>query len=640
MCGIAGAAWNRDAEPLGGETLRRMAAAIAHRGPDGEGFHQAPGVALAHRRLAIIDVAGGHQPLSNEDGTVWIAFNGEIYNYKELLADLRTRHQFRTASDTEVIVHLYEEQGDACLRQLRGMFALAIWDARKQRLLLARDRLGQKPLVYRTEPGRVLFASEAKALLQVPGVPRELDSAALLDYLTYQYVPRPRTIYQGLSKLAPGWQAVFENGTLTAKPYWTPDFNAEESLPYDQQCRRLRQTLAEATRLQLRSDVPLGAFLSGGIDSTVVVGLMAEALDRPVRTFSIGFAEKEFDETEFARAAALHLKTEHHELRATPDALALLPTIAWHYDEPFADSSAIPTLLVSQMTREHVTVALTGDAGDELFGGYERFGTYAQTCRFDRLPWPLPAALRSKAWDWLPGHRQDSVFRKIKNRLALLREEPRRRYLNWVRGLAPGKLAGLLTPEFANATAGHDPAAPLIAAFDQCRQRDPLTQATIVDMLTYLPDCLLAKVDIASMAYALECRSPFLDHVVVEEALKLPAAAKVQGNVRKRILIDSCRDLLPDSIQKRGKMGFRVPLDRWFRGELRTVVNDTLRSAAARTRGELDPLAVAALLDEHDRGDWNHGDTLWTLLILEEWRRKFMDGPVPTGPAPQAGVVS
>lgn len=627
MCGIAGAAWATGAEPIDRALLKQMADSIAHRGPDDEGFHLEPGVALAHRRLSIIDLAGGHQPLDNEDGSVWTVFNGEIYNYKELRSRL-TGHQFKTDSDTEVIVHLYEELGPDCVREFRGMFALAIWDRNRRRLILARDRVGKKPLVYRHDAGRILFGSENKAILQIPDVQREVDPTALHDYLAFSYVPHPRTIYRGIAKLPPGHYAVFENGALRLQRYWNPDLNHEEQLPAAEFGRRLRETMTEATRLRLRSDVPLGAFLSGGLDSTIVVGLMQEQSTRPVQTFSIGFPVTGFDETEYARAVAQHLGTEHREFVVTPDSIEILPKLVWHYDEPFADSSAIPTFYLSQYTREHVTVALNGDGGDELFAGYERYLTYAQITRWGNLPPPIPALLRSRFWDLLPsGGRQQSVLRRIQYRLATLRESPQRRYVHWVRLLNRAMLNDLYTDDFRAELANHDECALFEEAFARCARRDPLTQGTLVDLQIYLPGALLAKVDIASMAFALECRSPLLDQEVVELAARMPVGLKVNGSVRKQILRDAFADLMPPSVRGRGKMGFCVPLDHWFRHELRELVHEVLLDPVSIGRGYFRRERIERLLAQHMAGDWQHGDVLWSLLFLEHWHRMFIDAP-------------
>ncbi len=420
MCGITGAVWTEPQKAIDSSTLQRMVDVLAHRGPDGEGTHcvggiacpggrpgEAPGdgsgVALGHRRLAIIDVAGGRQPMSNEDGSVWLVFNGEIYNFRELRRRLEAAgHAFQTNSDTETIVHLYEDAGLDFVKQVNGMFALAIWDARRRRLVLARDRLGEKPLVYRAEPGRLLFASELKSLMQVPGVPRELDPQAIDAYLTYQYIPHPQTIYRGVQKLPPAHMAVWCDGRLDVQCYWRPDWQLEVDRPEADYIDELRDLLTSSVAMRLESDVPLGAFLSGGIDSTIIVGLMQRLSREPVRTFSIGFPVAEYDETRFARIVAERHGTLHQEFRVEPDAVAVLPQLVWHYDEPFADSSAVPTWYVSQVTRRHVTVALTGDGGDELFAGYPRYQAVWLANHFDRLPGFLRRMLAGAAGSKCP----------------------------------------------------------------------------------------------------------------------------------------------------------------------------------------------------------------------------------------------
>jgi asparagine synthase (glutamine-hydrolysing) len=674
MCGIAGATWTADGEPLSAETVARMTEAVAHRGPDDEGTYFSPdpgkrpgrcerpgrsGVALGHRRLSIIDLAGGHQPLSNEDGTVWIVFNGEIYNFAELRGQLESRgHTFRTHCDTETIVHLYEEHGTGCLEHLRGMFAFAIWDDRRKSLFLARDRLGQKPLVYREDRGRLLFASELKALLQVPGVPRTLNRRAVDSFLTYQYVPYPECILDGFRKLPPAHFAVYENGTLTLARYWSPPFGIEDdeemrsvrdeefsthpSSPHpliplsaasatqpqtpEQWRTALRETLTEAVRLRLRSDVPLGAFLSGGIDSTIITGLMQQLSATPVHTFSIGFPVKEFDESAFAKETAAFLGTDHHEFRVEPRALDILPKLIHHFDEPFADSSAIPTMYLAQMTRREVTVALSGDGGDELFAGYDRYRAVQLATRFDRLPGPLRSLLASPMWQKIPASvEQKSFRRRLKRFLAALGEPPERRYLTWVAIFDAARRTQLYTEEFRESLHGHDPTDFLLQAYAECPDRDFTTRTTCADVLTYLPCDILTKVDIASMTYGLECRSPFLDHRVAELAAAMPLELKLRGKQGKRILRETFADLIPSSIARRPKMGFGVPLDHWFRNELRPLLHDTLLSERSLSRGYFRPETVRQLIDEHVTGRWDHSYRLWALLVLELWQQTWLD---------------
>jgi asparagine synthase (glutamine-hydrolysing) len=641
MCGIAGVAWTSDAAPFDQAVLRRMIDAIAHRGPDDAGTYTSlpgpgPGAVLGHRRLSIIDIGGGHQPLSNEDGTVWIAFNGEVYNYRELQASLTRRgHTFRTSSDTETIVHLYEQYGPDCVSQLRGMFAFAIWDQNERTLFLARDRLGKKPLVYRHEAQRLMFASELKALLQVPGVPRELDRQAVDDYLTYQYVPHPQSILKGYSKLPPAHWALYQDGKLRVERYWRPAYSPppdrKEFASLNEARSELRETLTTAVKLRMRSDVPLGAFLSGGVDSTIIAGLMQSLSSRPVKTFSIGFPVAAFDERTYAREAAKHLGTEHHEQVVEPSALQILPQLIWHYDEPFADSSAIPTMYLSEMTRREVTVSLSGDGGDELFAGYRRYQAVKLGGWADRLPQFLRNWMASPVWQQLPASvQQNSKRRRLKRLLSAMALEPRQRYLKWVSIFDDERRADLYTPEFRASLGGHDSAEFLLQAYEECPDRDFVTRTTCADVLTYLPCDILTKVDIASMAFALEARSPFLDHEVVDFAARLPIEWKMRGRHGKQILVDTFADLLPKRIQTRAKMGFGVPLDHWFRNELRPLIEDVLLSPSSLNRGLFQPAQVRKLVDEHVRGMWDHSYRLWSLLVLELWQRTFLDGAVPT----------
>lgn len=639
MCGITGAAWTNRSLAVDQSALRRMTDALAHRGPDDSGHYVSPegSAALGHRRLSIIDLAGGHQPLSNEDGSVWIAFNGEIYNYQQLQPTLAAQgHRFQTSSDTETIIHLYEQHGPDCVKQLRGMFAFAIWDERKRELFLARDRLGKKPLIYRHESQRLLFASELKAILQVPGIAREIDPQAMVDYLALQYVPYPKSILKRFSQLPPAHCAIYSaaTGDLKLHRYWTPPYEnqplspGEPSTPVtDEEWRRsLRETLTEAVRLRLRSDVPLGAFLSGGIDSTIITGLMQQQSSRPIQTFSIGFPVKQFDERTFAREAAGKLGTDHHELVVDPSAAQLLPKLIWHYDQPFADSSAIPTMYLAEFTRKHVTVALTGDGGDELFAGYDRYQAVSLASRVDRLPRWLRTMITHSGWQRIPSSvAQKSRRRRLKRFLAVLGQTPERRYLNWISIFDDVRRQELLSPEFCAQLGDHDAAEFILSAYDRHPGADMVRRTTAVDVDTYLPADILVKVDIASMAYGLECRSPFLDHHVAELAARMPLRLKLQGRQGKRILREVFADLLPESITRRPKMGFGVPLDHWFRGELRDLVSDTLLSQKSLSRGFFWPETVRRLVDEHVTSKWDHSARLWSLLVLELWQQRWID---------------
>ncbi|MFO1095817.1 MAG: asparagine synthase (glutamine-hydrolyzing) [Planctomycetaceae bacterium] len=646
MCGIVGGVWSEAKLALSAETLKRMTDVIRHRGPDDDGTYYSPSetsgpqAALGFRRLSIIDLAGGHQPLSNEDGRVWIVFNGEIYNYRELRPPLEARgHVFHTHSDTETIVHLYEEYGDRFVDHLRGFFAIGLWDDRRKRLILARDRLGQKPLFYRHEPGRLLFASELKSLLEVPGAPRELDLESLDLFLTYQYVPHPRSILKGYNKLPPGHIAVYENGRLSVQQYWHAPFEtdydrnalAESDLADsdrwsdDEWRRRLRATLTEAVRLRMRSDVPLGAFLSGGIDSTIITGLMQSQSERPVKTFSIGFPVAEFDERHYAKEAAELLGTDHHEYIVEPHAVDILPKLVWHYDEPFADSSAIPMMYLSEVTRRHVTVALSGDGGDEMFCGYNRYQAVRLASRIDRVPVFRQLCGWSGWQHLLPGNEQRSLPFRARRFLGALAQSPEQRYMRWVGIFDTPARMRIYSRDMVQRLNGFDPTHLIIDAYNRCPGRDIVTRTTCVDVQTYLPCDILTKVDIASMAYSLEARSPFLDHHVAELAARMPIRLKQRGPRGKVILVETFKDLLPASIQTRSKMGFGIPIAHWFRNELRSLVRDTLLSQSARARGWFDPQAVEAIIGEHESGQYDYGYRLWTLLVLEQWCRTYLD---------------
>lgn len=639
MCGITGAVWTDERLAIDRSTLGRMIAVLKHRGPDDEGAYlvpahvqpgepPTPGVALGHRRLAIIDVAGGHQPLSNEDGSIWVVYNGEIYNYRSLRRRLEeSGHRFRTRSDTETLVHLYEDQGPDFLKSLNGMFGLALWDAPRRQLLLARDRLGKKPLIYRHEPGRMLFASELKSILEAPGVPRQVDPQAIDLYLTYQYVPHPRTIFQGIHKLPPGHYALYCDGRLEVQPYWQPDFNREDDRPASHYAEELRALLTSAVEMRLEAEVPLGAFLSGGVDSTIVVGLMQRLSREPVRTFSIGFSVPEYDETRYASLVAEQFGTVHQQFRVEPDAVQVLPQLVWHYDEPFADSSAVPTWYVAQLTRQHVTVALTGDGGDELFVGYPRYRAVALAQWFDGLPSGLRRLLAGRYWQKLPtSARQKSVRRRLKRFMESLGLSAQHRYLEWIAIFGQTRRAELYSEEFLEQLSDVDPSEFLADAFRRSCARDPITSTSLTDLLTYLPCDLMTKVDIASMAHGLECRQPMLDYRVVELVARMPLRLKFRYGGGKRVLREAFRDLLPSAVRRRKKMGFGVPLDHWFRGPLAGLAKEVLTDPRTRRRGLFRAETIEQLLQTHVAGQFDHSYRLWALLVLELWQRQWIDG--------------
>ena len=600
-----------------------MGASLRHRGPDDAGVYIDGPVGLAHQRLSILDLsAAGHQPMCNEDGTVWIVFNGEIYNFQELRRSLESSHTLKSRTDTEVILHLYEDYGTQCISLLRGMFAFAIWDQRSRRLVLARDRLGKKPLFYAANEQGLTFASELKALIVGRDMPA-IDPLAVHHYLTFQYIPTPQTIFQGVRKLPPGHFAVYENGKLSESAYWSLNYDQKGPLRSEQDYQEeLQSLLTEAVRLRLVSDVPLGAFLSGGVDSSSVVAIMSRLMTEPVKTFSIGFKEDQYNELPYARQIAERFGTEHHEFMVEPTALEILPTLVRVYDEPYADSSAIPTYYVSQLSRQHVTVILNGDGGDELFAGYPRYN-------FDPL----------QRWSarYLPGSRE------VLGRLVLSCIPPVRG-LRRARGLAQRALAPfsrtylyricyfppeaktlLYTEEFNETVAGHDSASLLDRWFEEAEAQELLDQLLSVDTRTYLPDDLLVKVDRASMAHSLEARSPFLDHKLVEFAAALPVSLKLHHGETKRLLKRAMRRTLPDEILDRPKMGFGVPIDRWFREDCREFLRETLLSARSRQRGYFKPKMVEQMIDEHQDNRLNYAYHLYALLMLELWHQEFVE---------------
>ena len=630
MCGIGGKLYFDPTRPVERDVLERMNAVLAHRGPDDAGIFCVGAVGLAHRRLSIIDLSpAGHQPMANEDGTVWIVFNGEIYNFQDLRPDLEQRgHRFRSQSDTEVILHLYEEYGTDCLRFLRGMFAFAIWDGNRRQLFLARDRLGKKPLCYQQDAEAFRFASEVKAILQDPVVEVRPDPAGVSQYLTYGYVPSPLSAFQGVRRLPPAHYLLCRDGRVEVSRYWQLRRDRKLERPEAEWCEALLDRLKEAVRLRLVSDVPLGAFLSGGIDSSAVVALMSRLSSGPVKTFSIGFDEPEYDELHFARQVAERFGTEHHELVVRPDAMEVLPKLAWHYDEPFGDSSAVPTYYVAQMTREYVTVALNGDAGDENFGGYDRYVASLLAASFDR--WPGAGLARDAIRLALPllprGANRTSLLRRGRRFLEGLAEAPERRYARWFCHFYGDRKADLCTPEFLVAAGETDALAGLLALYRGSDAPD-FGEATLgVDAALYLPDDLLVKVDIASMAHSLEARSPFLDHEFMEFAATIPFDLKIRDRVKKYILKQALRALLPESVLHRPKMGFGVPIDHWLRRELREFAADTLLGPKAAGRGYFRQETIRRMLDEHGRGRANWHYLLWTLLMLELWHRTYIDG--------------
>jgi len=615
MCGIAGFAGSLAAGVDAAARLARMCDAIRHRGPDDSGYHVADGVAIGMRRLSIIDVAGGHQPMSNEDGSVHVVFNGEIYNYQELRARLLSgRHQLATRSDTETLVHLYEDLGPALARELRGMFAFAIWDDRRRRLLIARDRLGIKPLYYWPTDDGVAFASELRALVTLPGFPRAMDRDAVVDYLAFGYVPEPRSIIAGVHKLPPGHLLEWSReGGLRVERYWSPVRAEHSSIGEQEAVDETRRLLEESVRIHLVSEVPLGAFLSGGIDSSGVVAAMTRMSDQPVRTFSIGFEEREFDESRYAAEVAQALGTRHTQLVVRPDADLLFDQVARALDEPFADPSALPTFLVSHLARRDVTVALSGDGGDELFGGYTR---YFEVDGAGELPAAARAVMRSVALS-LPH------VTLGRNRLLALARTMRGRYAGTVALPVREAEGGLLREDVAASALPFDRV--LDRWFDGATSRDFMTQLMMVDVQSYLPGDILTKVDRMSMAHSLEARVPLLDHRVAEFALALPPRLKFRDGVGKWVLRRAIADLVPPNVFRRPKQGFDVPLRDWFRGPLAYRLTALLDQPSAIYEF-VEPRAVRRVVNEHRVGRRDHARTIWRLLMLDQWSRLMASG--------------
>jgi asparagine synthase (glutamine-hydrolysing) len=627
MCGITGIV-NLDGRAADGELLARMNAAIAHRGPDEEGAYLGGHVGLAMRRLAIIDLAGGQQPIANEDRTCRVVFNGEIYNYRELkkrLEDLG--HTFSTDCDTEAIIHAYEQYGADCPKHLRGMFAFAVWDSRRQELFLARDRVGKKPLLYAKTGGSFVFGSEFSALLTHPAVGREVDREALHYYLSFMCVPAPLTAYRDIRKLEPGHSLTLtRDGELKIERYWQPDFSKKIKVAEEEAGERAVELLREAVRVRLMSEVPLGAFLSGGIDSSAVVALMSEESSEPVKTFSIGFDEQDFSELHHARRIAEHVGADHHEFVVRPDALEVLPMLVEHYGEPYADSSAIPTYYVARETRRHVTVALNGDGGDECFAGYERYAAMKMAGAYRRLPGVVREGVIRQAVEMLPtSERRRSRARDLKRFLRAASLPHVERYMRWVSVFDDAAKSELYADEFTRETADQEASSFIAPWFASANGAGVVDAALLADTMTYLPNDLLVKVDIASMAVSLEARSPFLDHHVMEFAASLPENLKLRGLTTKYLLKRVLKRLVPEENLTRRKMGFGVPVGYWLRGHLEPFLRETLLSEKHLRRGLFKPEAVRRMVELHTRGERDHAAQLWTLLMLELWFERFID---------------
>jgi asparagine synthase (glutamine-hydrolysing) len=624
MCGIAGFYLRQGQGSL--SAVRAMCDPIRHRGPDDEGYHLQGGCAIGMRRLSIIDLSTGHQPMANEDESVWVVFNGEIYNYQELRRDLLARgHRFTTNSDTETLVHLYEEHGAEGLRLLRGMFAYAIWDANRRRIFLARDRFGKKPLYYAVRPEGLYFGSELKCL-QAAGVPSEIDAEALRLFFQFTYIPEPWTCFRAVRKLPPGsWLTYDADGAVRQGRYWqfpAPVAGTPADFSESGACARLREKFDESVRIRMIADVPLGAFLSGGIDSSSVVASMALASPEPVRTFSIGFEESAFNELEYAAMVARQYRTDHHEIVVRPDAVDLVSRLVRHFDEPFGDSSAIPTFIVSEFAVRHVKVALSGDGGDELFAGYDRFQALDKLRKLDRVPQALRACI-SWAADRLPYSAYGKNYLHMLSRSTTLERYFESNFAPWFLRQELLQKEWMLPAESAYLTRS-------MADFLLPGNADALSQALFFETTQNLPGDMLVKVDRMSMANSLEVRCPMLDHELGELAAGIPHSWKIKDGKGKYILLRALGDRLPPALLHRPKMGFGVPLSLWFRGVLRTFLWDHLRSASFAGRAIVSPAFVEQMLEEHDRGRRDNSHWLWSLLMLELWFRQLERQPEAT----------
>jgi asparagine synthase (glutamine-hydrolysing) len=626
MCGITGFVRN-DGKPVDEALLARMNEAIRHRGPDEDGFYINGSVGMAMRRLSIIDLKGGQQPIHNHDRTAWIVFNGEIYNYLELRERLeKLGHTFYTNSDTEAIVHAYDQYGADCPKYLRGMFAFAIWNERDQELFLARDRVGKKPLLYAHVDGQLIFGSEFSALLLHPDVSREIEPEALDYYLSFMCIPAPLTAYRAIRKLEPGHWLRWRKGEIVTERYWHPDFTKKLAIDEEEAGERTVEILRDAVKVRLMSEVPLGAFLSGGIDSSAVVALMAQESSERVKTFSIGFDEQDFSELHHARRIAEHVGADHHEFIVRPDAVEVLPMLVEHYGEPYADSSAVPTYYVAKETRKHVTVALNGDGGDESFAGYERYIAMEVTERYRRVPSFLRESVIKETVNLIPtSPTKRSVARSVQRLLNGVARPRADRYTYWVSTFNEDTKKPLYSDFFREQTLQADPTRLLGEWFNRANGIGIVDAMLLTDQMTYLPNDLLVKVDIATMAVSLEARSPFLDHHVIEFAASLPEKLKLRRLTTKYLLKKALRKLLPNENLDRRKMGFGVPIGHWFRGKMQPFLREVILSDKALRRGLFKPEAVRQLVELHTRGERDYSHQLWTLLMLELWFNRFID---------------
>jgi asparagine synthase (glutamine-hydrolysing) len=630
MCGIVGFV-NADGRSADRGILGRMNDAIRHRGPDDDGVFVHEAIAIGMRRLAIIDIGGGNQPMFSSDRRYSIVFNGEIYNFLELRERLESEgERFETDSDTEVLLRLFERRGPGCLSDLRGMFAFAVWDAVEKSLFIARDRVGKKPLLYsHLSNGDLIFGSEFQSLLKHPGISREIDPDAIDSYMSFLAVPAPRTAFRDIRKLEPAHWMRWKSGQIHIERYWQPDFSKKISIGEAEAVEETTRILSESTLLRMISDVPLGAFLSGGVDSSIVAALMAKETHAPIKTFSIGFEEQDYSELKYARMVARHIGAEPHEFVVRPNALELIPTLVDHYGEPYADSSAIPTYYVARETRKHVTVALNGDGGDESFAGYERHAAMLIAEWYRRIPNPLRKIFIESIVSILPGSElKRSRFRDLKRFIQAANLPLAERYFRWTSSFPKDELDFLYTDSFKESLTGAGPQsvqAEWLEAKSENSRRGILDSVLLTDLMTYLPTDLLVKVDIATMANSLEGRSPFLDHKVIEFAASLPENIKMSRFQTKSLLKKVAANLVPREAVYRKKMGFGVPVGDWFRGEMKGFVKEVLLSEKSLNRGVIRPEMLRRYVNEHTSAEKDHSFKLWTLLMLELWFERIVD---------------
>ncbi|HED39459.1 MAG TPA: asparagine synthase (glutamine-hydrolyzing) [Chromatiales bacterium] len=631
MCGIYGILTRGDSQLLNTDVLRRMGDVIAYRGPDDAGAYIGNGVMLGMRRLSIIDLAGGHQPISNEDGTLWVVCNGEIYNFQDLRNSLTQRgHVFKTASDTEVILHLYEEYGDDFVNHLDGMYGFALWDGKRERLLIGRDRLGIKPLYYLRDRKHLIFATEAKSILSVPGVSADIDEVAVRQYLSLGYVPAPYSIFRGIQKLPPACMLICDRNGEQIHQYWQLPQEIDRACSEAQWVEQVREGLRSAVTSQMVSDVPLGAFLSGGVDSSSIVAFMSKHNDAPINTYAIGFdsdkAGSFYNELPFARRVAEYYGTEHKEIVVRPDVAELLPRLLWHLDEPVADTAFITTFLVSEFAKKDVTVILSGVGGDELFGGYRRYLGEYWGRYYNYLPSWVRSSILAPIAKVLPSDRHSpllNLFRYARSFMLASNLPPNERYKTFIEVFDEKSLNNLLAKDAANQFDALD------SAFSKAGSSDSLNNLLHVDILTQLPDDLLMLTDKATMASSIECRVPFLDHNLVELSASMPSDFKIKGRQLKYILKQAMKDVVPEDILHRQKRGFGAPMGAWLKDELMPLVNYILSSETIEQRGLLQSKVVQQTISLHNESREDRTDHLLALINLELWMRMYIDGQSP-----------